>query len=297
MVLYFRLMISFICCLLWVPSTHAEIFTPEGDIIGEADYYTVKEGDTLYKIARKYDLGIVELLAANSGVDPWTPKVGTELTLTKIHILPDVKEGIVLNLSELRLFYFLDDGSVMSFPIGIGREGWLTPIGETSIAKKRRDPTWTPTASIRKENPALPDVIPAGPNNPLGQYALNLDWPSYAIHGTNRPNSVGTRSSHGCIRLYSEDIETLFHAVEVSTPVTIVDMPFKLGWQRGELFLEVTPTQVQTDAIVKSQIPHVVSIPEIYDAIRNIAEEKTIDWYQVEDTIKKRTGIPSIISK
>ncbi|MDE3060962.1 MAG: L,D-transpeptidase family protein [Pseudomonadota bacterium] len=276
---------------------YAATFAPDGDVIGSITHYAVRKKDNLYGIARRFDLGIVEVLAANPGVDPWQPEEGTELTLPTTHILPPVHEGIVLNLSELRLFYFAGNGTVMTFPIGIGREGWQTPIGSTTVVLKRKNPAWIPPDSIREENPNLPDIVPPGPDNPLGRYALNLDMPGIRIHGTNRPYGIGKRSSHGCIRLYPEDIERLFNAVDAGTPVTILDNPYKLGWRGNTLLLEVTPTQEQDDIIAEYRIPHPVSLPEIYDAIRQIAGNVTIDWHTVDQTVAAHAGIPVIISR
>jgi L,D-transpeptidase ErfK/SrfK len=281
-----------------VRPVHAATYTPVGDVIGTVGSYTVKKGDNLYAIARRFDIGIVEILSVNPGIHPWKPVVGTVLTITTVHLLPEPRQGIVLNLSELRLFYFVDATTVMTFPIGIGREGWLTPLGSTTVVMKRRNPVWTTPASILAENPELPASIPAGPDNPMGAYALNLGWINYAIHGTNRPNAVGKRSSHGCVRLYPEDIDTLFHAVATGTSVTVIDKPYKLGWQDNALLLEVMPTQLQADAVAAYKIPPAVSIPEINDSIRAIeAQNIEIDWHSVEQTIAKHNGIPTVIGK
>lgn len=276
---------------------YAAEFAREDDVIGKVTHYRVHKGDTLYEIARYHDIGIVELLAANPGVDPWMPETGKELTITSMHVLPPApREGIVINLSELRLFYYLEDGKVMSFPIGIGREGWQTPLGATKILRKRENPIWTPPPSIRKENPDLPETFPPGPDNPLGQYALDLGLPGILIHGTNRPYGVGKRSSHGCIRLYPEDIATLFTWVEKGTPVNIIDTPFKLGWKGDTLFLEITPTQQQADSIAEYGMPSAISMPEIYDIIWNFTEAD-IDWYAMEEAIGQYRGIPVAVGK
>lgn len=275
----------------------AATYTPEGDMIGSMKSYIVRRNDNLYAIARKFDIGIVELLSANPGVDPWEPEEGRKLTITNMHVLPPVRSGIVLNLSELRLFYFAGD-KIMTFPIGIGREGWETPLGETVIVKKRKDPVWIPPASVREENLNLPDMIPAGPDNPMGSYALNLGWASYAIHGTNRPYGIGKRSSHGCIRLYPEDIEVLFNAVSIDTAVTIIDTSYKLGWRDDILYLEATPTQQQADIIAKYKRPFPNDIAEIPDIVRSMAgNDGHIDWYAVKEAMAKRNGIPTPVAR
>lgn len=269
----------------------------EGDIVGTIEYYEVKDEDNLYEIARRYDLGIVELLAANPGVDPWEPEEGTVVTIPSMHLLPATREDIVLNLSELRLFYFPGDGKVYTFPVGIGRDGWQTPIGETTITLKRRNPIWIPPQSIKEENPDLPDIVPAGPHNPLGDYALNLSWTGYRIHGTNKPYGVGKRSSHGCIRLYPEDIKLLFSKVKLGTKVTIIDTDFTLAWHNDVLYLKVTNKQSQVDIIANSQIPDMEEILGIEDSIRQQAGSITIDWGKVNKAVKERKGIPVPISQ
>lgn len=220
-----------------------------------AETFIIHKGagpDTLMDIARRYDLGFVELRAANPGIDPWHAGEGREIVLPTLHLEPSVgadagaRRSIVVNLAEMRLYLFRGPGvPAMSFPIGIGREGWETPTGTTTIVQKRRNPTWVPPASIRARDPRLPAQVPPGPNNPLGAFALNLGWPSYVIHGTNKPDGVGRRVSHGCLRLYPEDIERLFDLVEVGTPVTIIDQPVKLAWLGDALYLEVHPSQTQ----------------------------------------------------
>lgn len=293
-----RFLCFFVMLLLVYPAFALDpVHQINSDIVGVALHYTVQKEDNLYEIARRFDVGIVELLAANPGVDAWTPEEGTELKIPTVHILPTVREGIVLNLSELRLYYFLDAKTVMTFPIGIGRDGWLTPLGSTVIKRKHKNPTWTPPPSIRAEEPDLPKIVPAGPNNPMGAYALYLGWPGYAIHGTNRPYGIGRRSSHGCVRLYPEDIEVLFSKVDVGTPVTVIDTAYKLGWQGNILFLQVTPTQSQGDIIAQYQSPRPADATAIYDAIHKTAYNAKIDWHEVDKVVHEHNGIPTAIGK
>ncbi|HVZ29793.1 MAG TPA: L,D-transpeptidase family protein [Asticcacaulis sp.] len=224
---------------------------PEGDVIGSVSQYTVAAGDTLSDIARRNEVGLTELLAANPDVSSTTIHPGLTLTVPGRHLLPaGARTGIIVNLAELRLFHFNADGTVQSAPISVGREGWDTPTGPTKVVEKRKDPTWTVPDSIRAENPKLPKVMPPGPDNPLGQFALNLGWPGYLIHGTNNPSSVGKPSSHGCIRLYPEDIAALFNATLVGEQVTVIDAPITLGQDQGTLYLQVTPTREQATQIV-----------------------------------------------
>lgn len=287
-----------ICWAAFISQAQSATYAINGDVVGEVQHYSVKPKEDLYVIARRFDIGIVELLSANPDVNVWKPKAGTNLTIPTSYILPsEQREGIIINLSELRLFYFPDEAHVMTFPIAIGRKDWETQQGTTKIIRKREHPTWTPPDSIREENPDLPDVIPAGIDNPLGNYAMSLGWPNYVIHGTNKPYSVGKRASHGCIRLYPEDIEKLFAAVKLGAKVMVIDKAYKLGWQGNKLFLELLPTQEQTDIIARSKIPTYLDIPEIHGIIREYSEENTgIDWQAVDDEIKKRSGIPIIIA-
>jgi L,D-transpeptidase ErfK/SrfK len=269
---------------------------PKQDMVGEIRHYTIEDKDTLLDVARRYDLGYVELVAANPGVDPWIPKPGTRIVLPTAHLLPDApREGIVINLPEMRLYYFPPEaGGVVSFPIGIGVEGWETPLGTTSVVSKREHPTWIPPESIRRERPDLPAFIPPGPDNPLGDFALDLGWPRYLVHGTNKPYGVGRRTSHGCIRLYPEDIKRLFGWVVVGTPVTVVSQQAKLGWVNGDLYLEVHPSQAEADDIELRGRFTPRPIPDLRERIRMAAGSKAgqVSWVLVDRTARERRGIP-----
>ncbi len=222
---------------------------PEGtDVVGQLQVARARYEDTLPDIARRYSLGYEEIVAANPGIDPWLPGEGTEILLPTAFVLPPVeRRGLVLNLAAMRLFYYPEPAQgqpaeVITYPIGIGREGWETPLGEFHVIEKREKPTWTVPASVRKEHAEagdpLPAVVPAGPDNPLGDYAMRLSLPSYLIHGTNQPWGVGMRVSHGCVRLYPEDIARLFPSVPKNTPVVIINEPYLAGWRDGQLYLE-----------------------------------------------------------
>jgi len=300
MTLRLRLLIlAIFASLLFSQPLFAASYKPDGDTIGAISYYKVQKRDNLKEIARRFDVGITQLLAANPGVTPQNLKAGAKLTLPTMYVLPPVHGGIVLNLSELRLFYFADDGKVVTFPIGIGREGWQTPTGETSVILKRKDPVWIPPESIREEEPNLPDIVPAGPDNPLGAYALNIGLPGIRIHGTNRPYSVGKRSSHGCIRLYPEDIEQLFNVVEVGTSVTVLDTPYKLGWRNNTFWLQVTPTQEQDDAIAAYHPSQPANASAIRNITVSIAEDAAVhtDLDVIDKAVGEHTGIPVAIAK
>jgi L,D-transpeptidase ErfK/SrfK len=225
------------------------LLPPHGtDVVGEVKVTTARHEDTLLDIARRYDLGYEEMIAANPGVDPWLPGEGTRVVLPTQFVLPGgAREGLVLNLASMRLFYFPEPApgepaEVITHPIGIGREGWLTPQGTMHIIQKKEKPAWTVPESVRAEHAEqgkpLPKIVPSGPDNPLGEFAMRLSNPSYLIHGTNQPYGVGLRVSHGCVRLYPEDIARLFPAVPMGTQVRIINEPYVAGWRDGQLYLE-----------------------------------------------------------
>jgi len=220
------------------------------DDIEEAHYTLAKYEDTLLDIARQFDLGQNEILLANPGVDRWLPGEKARVRIPNKRLLPATPhQGLVLNLPEYRLYYYpkqkLPSRIVISHPISIGRIDWDTPLGKTRIIEKKKNPTWTPPKSIKKEHAEqgeiLPDVFPAGPDNPLGLFALRLAVPGYLIHSTNKPYGVGMRVSHGCIRMYPEDIERLFPQVKTGTAVYIVNQAIKVGWSENKLYIEVYP--------------------------------------------------------
>lgn len=270
-------------------------------VIGRLEYYTVGTKENLLLIARQHDLGYIETVAANPGIDPWLPQPGRTLILPKAHILPDAPyKGIVINLPELRLFYYADGAApVITYPIGVGRRGRETPLGSTRIVRKREAPTWTPPPSIRAERPGLPPFVPPGPDNPLGDFALDLGWQNYVLHGTNRPYGIGRRVSSGCIRLYPEDIERLFMMVSVGTPVTVVDQPLKLGWSQGQLYMEVHPDALEGDQLEHQGWFTPGPIPDLEDRVRTFAgpAARRIDWPAVRAVARGKRGIPVQITK
>jgi len=283
--------------LLATSGAGAATYAIEGDMAGAVTHYTVQDKDSLYSIARQFDVGIVEVMSANPGIDPWVPKPGTVLTVPTAYVLPTIaRKGLVIDLSELRLFYFPDEHTVMTYPLGIGMDGWSTPTGVTQIVLKRDHPTWIAPQSILAVNPDLPHVIPPGPDNPLGDYAMNLGWDGYRIHGTNKPYGIGRRSSHGCMRMYPEDIAVLFADVNVGTTVTVIDAPYKIGWEGNTLFLQTTPSQQQADEISAGKTVSLTDIPQMYGDVRQLAGTATIDWNAVRNAAMWRTGIPVAIA-
>lgn len=271
-----------------------------GDVLGEMSEYYTWTPDTLLDIARGEELGLVNLMSSNPGVDPWLPGKGTHLILPTAHILPDApRRGVVINVAELRLYLFKSDGEVWSFPIGVGREGFSTPLGQTKVVRKKEGPTWYPTAAKRAEDPEVPAVVPPGPENPMGEFALYLGWPTYAVHGTNQPWAVGRRVTRGCIRLYPEDIAWVFEQVPVGTPVTVVDQPIKLGRRNAEIFVEVHPSLKQIDEIEESGRAEPDPLPDQTDKILDYAgaDIARLDWPAINQALAERKGYPIQITK
>ncbi|RMD69799.1 MAG: L,D-transpeptidase [Gammaproteobacteria bacterium] len=287
---------GFLSLLLWflaLPALSAT-YPLEEDVVGEIQTIRARYEDTLPDIARRFDLGYDELVRVNPGVDPWLPGEGTEIVLPTQFVLPRApREGIVLNLPEMRLYYYPPGGrEVVTYPVGIGREGWDTPLGKTRIVARVANPSWYPPASIRKEHEAqgdpLPKVVPPGPDNPLGDFALRLGFPGYLIHGTNKPYGIGMRVSHGCIRLYPEDIAELFSRVKVGTPVHIIDQPYKAGWKEGKLYLEAHPPLKERE----SPYTPVVETLVIAQGERQVA----IDWDKALKVAEEALGWPVVVS-
>ena len=229
-------------------ATHLFDVEPGSDIVGYVQKTIVGKDDTLPDIARRFDVGYEEILTANPGVDPWLPGVGREVVVPTQFILPAAPhEGVVVNVAAMRIFYYPphkkgQPETVYTHPIGIGKVGWKTPEGTTKIVSRQKDPVWVVPKSVREEHQEdgeqLPAKVPAGPDNPLGAYEFRLGWPSYLIHGTNKPYGVGMRSSHGCMRLYPEDIAVFFDLIPIGTKVTVVNQPYLFGWRDGTLYLQ-----------------------------------------------------------
>jgi L,D-transpeptidase ErfK/SrfK len=215
-------------------------------------------------------------------------------------LLPSGKrEGIVVNLGDLRLYHFAADQPPRSYPIGIAKDGYATPLGVTTVKNKKEKPTWVPGESARRDDPELPARVPPGPENPLGEHALYLGWQSYLIHGTNLPGGVGRHSSRGCIRLYPDDIAELFERVEIGTPVRVVNEPVKLGWIGGELYLEVNPAPDDSLRLDEDgKLPDAPPPKNLREQVKRAAGKDVarVDWAKVEEIAKSRYGIPSRIT-
>ncbi len=221
---------------------HEEGIDPSANtVIGEFLDYVIKEKDTLLDIARNFDLGYLDIILFHPDIDPWLPPTGKKIAIPTAWVLPDVdKKGIVINIPELRLYLFFNDiNMVQTYPIGLGVLDAPTPFGSFTIAEKTKNPTWGIPESLQEKYGRK--TIPPGPDNPLGEYRLRLSKHDYGIHGTNAPWGIGRLVSHGCIRLYPEDIEEIFSLVELGTPVNIIYEPIKIGLKDDRIFVEVHP--------------------------------------------------------
>jgi len=273
--------------------------SPTDTVVGQDKTATTVYEDTLYDLARSFSLGSEELIRVNPGVDPWLPGAGKVLTIPDRHILPTgPREGIVVNLPEHRLYYYPKPVrgkpvTVITYPVSIGKMDWHTPIGVTHVIAKTRNPTWYPPESVRKEHAAagdpIPSVVPPGPDNPLGAYAMRLAAGNgtYMIHGTNNPIAVGLAVTHGCIRMYPDDVEALFPLIPVGTQVRIVNEPVKVAWVDGELLLEAHPP---VDAEGQSFEPDVDQFAQL---LREAVGDSTvaIHWDYAREVLQKADGV------
>lgn len=275
---------------------------PGVDVIGEVTSVRARQEDTLSDIARRYSLGFQELILANPGVDPWVPGEGREIHIPSLYVFPNApRDGIVINVPEMRLYYFPKQKAgetpiVVTYPMSVGRMEWKTPLGTTKVVKKQVNPTWFPTPAIRAEylerGEPLPASVPPGPDNPLGGFAMRLGIPGYLIHGTDKPYGVGMRVTHGCVRLYPEDIRALFDDVPVGTPVHIVNQPIKAGWRNGLLHVEVhPPLEEDADQFNATRTPIVQAIVDASPVANS-----DIDWEAAVKLTESASGVPVIVS-
>lgn len=276
---------------------------PGDDLVGRVQVTFARRDDTLSDIARRYDLGYEEVVAANRGLNPWVLEEGTRVLLSTQFILPAApRQGIVLNVAAMRLFYYPprrpgEDPVVITHPIGIGREGWSTPLGTTQVVAKVPNPSWHVPASIRAEHARdgdpLPEVVRPGPDNPLGNFALRLGIGRYLIHGTNKPYGIGMRVSHGCIQLYPEDIATLFERVPAGTQVRIVNQPYVVGWQDGEIYLEAHKPLEESQRKARDG----GAMKLLMSSARNGTRSASIDWDKAREVAQQARGFPIPILK
>ena len=283
------------------------------DIVGQISTVTAGRDNTLLDIAREHDIGQNEILHANPKVDRWLPADNSDVVLPGRFILPNTKRsGLVINLPEMRLYYYPKPKAgeppvVITHPVSVGRMDWDTPLGKTKIVSKKEDPAWRPPQSLKDEAIAagdepLPDVVEPGPDNPLGRYAMRLGIPGYLIHSTNKPYGVGMRVTHGCLRMYPEDIEQLFDKIPVNTPVQLVNQPIKMGWLAGSLFLEVHPPLEEDEEKYQDYMQSVLDIIADFlgdekDSGRIDAVNTGLSGSALRQAVKEKSGIPVLISR
>ena len=316
-------------CAVLVNTSRADIYElpPEGhDVIGAVSTIIARHEDTLIDIARLHGLGYQDIVRANPDVNVWVPGEGTEVILPTRFVLPaGIRTGVVLNLAEYRLYYFPkpkegEPAYVMTYPISIGRMDWETPLGLTKVISKVRNPSWYVPQSVLDEHAAdgnpLPRIVPPGPDNPLGEFAMRLGLPGYLIHSTNRPAGVGMRVTHGCVRMFPEDIKYLFGQVATDTAVRIINEPVKIGWSGNELVMEVHPIlemaaptvdEPTQDEVVVDEVdaPEPVKVA-VKDPLTYVTEQfisvtgvraGRLDWYLAEQIVDRSDGIPTAVGQ
>jgi L,D-transpeptidase ErfK/SrfK len=314
-----------VCLLVTANAARGEIYElpPVGyDVIGAVSTVTARHEDTLVDVARRHGLGYQDIVRANPDVNVWLPGEGTEIVLPTQYILPPgPRKGVVLNLAEYRLYYYPQpkDGEtayVLTYPISIGRMDWETPLGNTTVISKVQNPSWYVPKSVLEEHAAegrpLPRVVPPGPDNPLGKYAMRLGLPGYLIHGTNRPAGVGMRVTHGCVRMFPEDIEFLFGKIDLQTPVRIINEPVKMGWAGDELVMEVHPVLESPPPAPEEGSVEEVSgdplegLPVIKDPLSYVTEQfiattaeraGQLDWNLAEELLERSDGMPVTVGE
>lgn len=275
------------------------VLTPETEVVGEVQIVEASHEDTFVRLAQRFNVGYEELRLANPQVDPWLPGEGTQIVIPTQFVLPRAeRRGIVVNVPELRLYYFPEGGDrVITYPISIGKMEWATPYGTTSVVRKAVNPTWYPPASVRQEhaerNDILPNVVPPGPDNPLGTRAMYLGIAGYLLHGTNKPFGLGMRVTHGCIRLFPEDVEALYEHVDVGTPVRLVNQPYKLGWGEDGLYLEA---HAPLNEDVATGEWTATELTRIFVAATEERQTNNMHWRNAEVVMSDSHGIPRFVS-
>ena len=269
-------------------------------VVGNSLTHKVRESETFLDISRDYDVGYNELVAANPGIDPWVPNSGAEMIVPAEWVLPAGEfEGLVVNIPEMRLYYYVpspraggQSSMVITYPVGLGRQDWQTPQGAFRVRGKTKNPAWVIPESIKAErirdNGSTEDVISGGdPENPLGKFRIELTLPSYAIHGTNKIGGIGMQVSHGCVRMFAEDIEAFFPLVQVGSPGKFVYQPIKLGVRRGRVMVEV-----HEDIYGVAPWPWLLA----RDLVEEMGLERYVDETRLEAAIEASSGIPTDVS-
>jgi L,D-transpeptidase ErfK/SrfK len=295
--LFFK-MTACLYVLLWVHSALAVksfVMVTDRTLYGTTREVRANEKDTLLDIARDYDLGYNQIVAANPDIDPWLPPNEELVLVPSAVILPQerLNSGIVVNIAEMRLYYFFSTDTheyFLTAPIGIGKEGFLTQLGVYTIKSKAVNPTWVVPESIKEIEPDLPDKVPPGQDNPLGDYVFRLSQMKYAIHGTNKPWGIGRRVSHGCIRMYPEDVSVFYPIVSVGTVVHVIYEPIKVGWGDEKCWIQVFDD-------FDNRIDDLYSV-----AVNKISQLEItvgpldVDSKAISKAIKNKTGVPTAVA-
>ncbi|MCC5856869.1 MAG: L,D-transpeptidase family protein [Ectothiorhodospiraceae bacterium] len=273
------------------------------DVIGEIQIIQARPEDTLLDIGRRYGVGFEAMRMANPGVDIWMPGEDTEIVIpTRFILPPGPRRGLVVNLPEMRIYFYPEPKPgqprvVETYAVSIGRMDWNTPIGTHRVTNRIENPAWFPPESVRARHAAegrtLPRRIDPGPDNPLGQYAIGLNVPGYFIHGTNRPYGIGMRATHGCIRMYPEDIESLVYRLPIGTEVRIINQPYKAGWFAGELLVQAYPV------LDEHQGQEVGTYASAVRAVAARLEDRPgrIDYERLKAVVNTADGLPRSVSR
>lgn len=281
------------------PLSEPRVWPLQGDLAGGLMTFVTRYEDTFANIGIQESLGYLELVKANPGVDPWLPGEGTRITLPRHYVLPDApREGIVINLAEYRLYHFRD-GGVEVFPVGVGTEDNPSPLTRAEVTMRLESPAWYPPASVRAEYAAeglvAPRMVPPGPENPLGPYALMLSARSYLIHGTNKRFGIGMQVSRGCFRMYNHDISRFIYEVERGTPVEIVDQPVKMGFSGKEVWLEVHRRFEDYDDQAMDEVWQQVS--RMVASFREQHPGVELQRAAIELAVEQADGVPRLIGE
>lgn len=298
----FWVFLAIVLCRTAVAQTYH--YNVNEDVVGNVSLHTIQEGDNFLELAQRFRVGFNELVDANPDVDPWIPVENAQILIPTQYVLPNVeRSGVVINLAELRLYHFHkvdgESASVSTYPISIGKGQWETPLAYTRITSKIAKPNWYPPESIRKEHEEnddpLPEVVPPGPDNPLGNYKIGLALPGYLIHGTNVPEGIGMRVTHGCIRLHPTGIEKLFNSVQVNTPVTIINQPYKVGWRENKLYVETHSEIEEQEKAASRNLTEFVQM--VVAKTKDIKEDNfQILWDVGYQEARQKRGIPFLMS-
>ncbi len=293
--------------MLLMDSTVAETYSypPGEDVIGNISIHTIQEGDNFLQLAQTFQTGFNELVDANPDVDPWIPEQDTQIIIPTQYVLPNVeRQSVVINLAELRLYQFHGTAnnvaSVSTYPVSVGKDDeWKTPLTFTRVTSKTAKPNWYPPESIRREheenNDPLPKIVPPGPDNPLGEYKIGLALAGYLIHGTNVPEGIGMRVTHGCIRLHPTGIEKLFKSVKVNTPIAIVNQPYKVGWRDDKLYVETHSEIEEQERASSRNLTEFVQLV-LAQTKKKEQENYKILWEKGYQEAREKSGVPFLMS-